>query len=114
MKSVREEIGKRLKDLREKVELTQEALAERAGLHPSYIGQIERGTKTASIFTLEKLANALNVPIAYLFDFEQKLTKKKIDYLTNEVAALIRDQNSKSKRLIYEIVRVVAKKKRSK
>ncbi|MDA8130398.1 MAG: helix-turn-helix domain-containing protein [Elusimicrobia bacterium] len=51
---------------RKRLAWSQEELGERAGLHPSYIGQIERGTKKISIATLEKLARALKVKIADL------------------------------------------------
>ena len=46
--------------------LSQEQLAEYAGLNRSYVGEIERGSAIASIVTADKLARAFNVPIATL------------------------------------------------
>jgi len=46
--------------------LTQEALAERADLHPNYIGMIERQQRNVSVLALEKIAKALNVSLADL------------------------------------------------
>lgn len=48
---------------RVKQKLTQEALAEKAGLHPNYIGMIERQKRNVSVLVLEKIADALNVSI---------------------------------------------------
>src|ERR1700742_4182714 len=50
-----------LRKTRQKLELTQEALAERAGLSARYIGAIERASVSASINVLEQLADALGV-----------------------------------------------------
>ena len=45
---------------------TQDELAERAGLDRSFVSGIERGTRTVSIVTLEKIADAFKLPIAEL------------------------------------------------
>ncbi len=46
---------------------TQEELAERSGLHPTYIGGIERGQRNATIASFQKIAESLDVTIAELF-----------------------------------------------
>ena len=61
-------IGLNITIFREKQGLTQEKLAELAGLHRAYIGQIERGEKNIGLKNLEKIAKALNVPIKYLVE----------------------------------------------
>ena len=48
--------------------LTQEKLAELSGCHPTYIGQLERGEKNATLESIEKIAGALNVPISKLVE----------------------------------------------
>jgi transcriptional regulator with XRE-family HTH domain len=55
-----------IKRLREQKGLTQEALADKAGIHRVYLAQIEAATKTPSIATLEKIAKALKVKTAEL------------------------------------------------
>lgn len=51
--------GRLIRTRRAKQGLSQEALAELAGLNRSYLGEVERGAASASIDTLEKLATAL-------------------------------------------------------
>ncbi|PSL41423.1 transcriptional regulator with XRE-family HTH domain [Planomicrobium soli] len=68
--NILEEFGKRVKELRLKTGITQEALAIRAELDRSYVGAIERGTKNLSLLNIEKLANALDVDLPYLFEHE--------------------------------------------
>ena len=60
-------LGKRIKFLREKEHLTQEKLAEKAGISLDYLGKIEVNINKPGLKTLLKLADALNVPIEELF-----------------------------------------------
>ncbi|MHC4206979.1 MAG: helix-turn-helix domain-containing protein [Planctomycetota bacterium] len=61
-------IGLNITIIRESRGLTQEKLAELAGLHRAYIGQIERGEKNIGLRNLEKIAKALDVSIKVLLD----------------------------------------------
>jgi len=56
-----------LRALRLKCELSQERLAEKAGLHRNYVGAVERGERNISVDDIEKLSIALNVDITYFF-----------------------------------------------
>lgn len=56
-----------VRDRRHQLGLTQEELAWRAGLHRTYITDIERGARNVSLQSIEKLARALEAPIAELF-----------------------------------------------
>jgi len=61
-------LGARIRTLRKERELQQRQLAEKAELTPSMVSQIESGRLTPSLHTLGKVAAALGVPIAALFD----------------------------------------------
>jgi transcriptional regulator with XRE-family HTH domain len=51
--------------------LSQEELAERAGLHRTYIGMIERAEKNITLENIEKLAKALKTPLHELLKFNE-------------------------------------------
>lgn len=61
-----QEIGARLRAHRERSDLSQEALAERAGVHRTYVGLIERGEVNSTIATLLTLTDALNTTLSTL------------------------------------------------
>lgn len=58
--------AKRLRQLRQVRSLSQEALADLAGLHRTYVGSIERCERNVSIDNMERLARALGVDIVEL------------------------------------------------
>ena len=60
------ETGKRIRARRREMEITQEQVAERAGVSTSFIGHIERGEKVASVETLAALSAALDMDLNYM------------------------------------------------
>lgn len=68
MSKIISETGQRIRNYRIQQGLSQESLSEKSGLHPTYIGQIERGEKNATIESIEKIANGLSVPMSRLFE----------------------------------------------
>lgn len=66
--SIAKELGLRIRFYRKKLNLSQEQFAEICNLHPTYIGQIERGEKNATIESLYKISSALNVSLGELFN----------------------------------------------
>ena len=59
--------GLKVQRARKEMGLSQEELAERAGVHRTYIGMIERAEKNITLCNIEKIAYALNIPIRDLF-----------------------------------------------
>lgn len=61
-------VGQRLRLRRQELGYSQELTSEKAGLHPTYIGQVERGEKNATIESIEKICIALDLPLEDLFN----------------------------------------------
>jgi transcriptional regulator with XRE-family HTH domain len=53
-------LGATIREQRERASLTQEKLAEKANLHPNYLGRVERGEEYISLAALVRVAKALN------------------------------------------------------
>ena len=62
-----EMLGKRIKQGRLRLDLTQYALAEEVGVSQNFLGDIERGIKAPSITTAIRLANVLNISLDVMF-----------------------------------------------
>ena len=101
-KDIYKELGNRVRELRHRLDWTQENLAEKADLNPSYIGQIERGTKKISILTLQKLARAIGVPIAVLLD-DCATTYEKSSWETR-IDAELRDKSSRQQQFAFRLL----------
>ena len=63
-----ERLGMRVKASRERRKLTQEALAERAGISRTYLARLETGKHDPTASVLERLAKALSVKVGRLFE----------------------------------------------
>lgn len=68
---LRERFGIRIRELRSRLGLTQEQLAERASISVDFLSLIERGRNSPSFENLDTLAEALHVSVAQLFTFEE-------------------------------------------
>jgi transcriptional regulator with XRE-family HTH domain len=66
-KDINKRVGLRIREVREEGNISQEKLAELAGVHRTYIGQIERGEKSMTLNSLERISRALKVNIKELF-----------------------------------------------
>lgn len=60
--------GNNVQKYRKAQEISQEKLAELAGVHRTYIGMIERAEKNITLCNMEKIAKALNIPISRLLE----------------------------------------------
>jgi transcriptional regulator with XRE-family HTH domain len=59
--------GNRVRELRQVADMSQEELADRAGLHRTYVGGIERGERNVGVLNILRLARALRVRPSDLF-----------------------------------------------
>lgn len=66
-KTIRNKLGKRVRTLRKQRGWSQEEFADKAGLHRTYIGSVERGEQNVSIDNIERIAKTLGITIEGLF-----------------------------------------------
>lgn len=67
---IAKKLGANIRLYRTKLGISQESLAFMAGMHPSYLGCLERGEKCPTIETVFKICDALHISVAELLDFE--------------------------------------------
>ena len=81
-------MGLRIRQRRTELNLTQEDLAERAGVSVSFIGHIERGEKAASVDTVVELCKVLELSLDYVILGKKELRDR--DYgLFDDLCALV-------------------------
>ena len=103
MSDISKILGKRIRNYRTAIGLSQEKLAELSGCHPTYIGQIERGEKNATIESIEKIAKALNVTLSKLF--ENLGTKEEgVRNIPLECYEFLSSKNIKEQEHIFSII----------
>ncbi|KKM12209.1 hypothetical protein SY88_04785 [Clostridiales bacterium PH28_bin88] len=103
-----EQIGKRIKAMRLRLGLTQEQLGERADLHYSYVGQVERGDKLPSLKSLKKLARALNTNVEVLLEEgEDYLSTSSAELLIRELSSMLEGRPLEDIRLVLEMTRLL-------
>ena len=84
MNNIKEMLGKRIKEIRKRRGLTQEKLAELAGIEPPSLSNIENGKNYPNHDTLEKISLALDVKPFELYLFEYYISgEKMIEEMTN-------------------------------
>ena len=101
MSLIKKQFGKRLRELRKSVGLTQEQLAEIVSIEPPNLSKIECGMHFPQPEKIEKIANALNVSISELFNFEHLQEKNMLIQGINESLEKFDLQKVE---LIYKIV----------
>tara|TARA_Y100001954_G_C15231509_1_gene323642 strand:- start:112 stop:375 length:264 start_codon:yes stop_codon:yes gene_type:complete len=65
--NIQSKFGIALKKRRSEIGISQEELADRANLHRTYVGDVERGERNLSIVNIEKLTQALDISISEFF-----------------------------------------------
>jgi len=98
-------LGKRLKELRKRREITQEKLAELINVDPTTISNIENGKNYPSLANLENILKILNCTFLEVFDFEHK---KDTLNLIQEINKKLNDNPDKIEE-IYKIVDALTK-----
>ncbi|MFH1096481.1 MAG: helix-turn-helix transcriptional regulator [Candidatus Desantisbacteria bacterium] len=107
MKGLRIKIGNRIRELRKAQGLTQENLGEKAELHNTYIGGIERGERNLSLDSIEKIATGLNIEIKELFTFSPTTIPSQHETIISEIIELIKKGDTKTIEIISKALKEV-------
>lgn len=83
------ELGLRIRVLRENKGMKQNALANKAGVSPTYIYQLERGEKSPTVEYLEYICDALGITLADFFSDSPQSKVNYVDNLSSEQLSLL-------------------------
>ncbi len=92
-------VGQKIRDKRMKLGITQEKLAEQCLISVSYVAHIERGTRSLSLDTAVRVANALDMSLDFLLLDEIHSHSRMIDSLQTELDRCTPEQIEKFVRL---------------
>ena len=106
MSDIAKIIGQRIRNYRTQKGLSQEKLAELAGCHPTYIGQLERGEKNATLESVEKIASAMDISLSELFD---KLGKSGSNNIAAKCYDLVASKNEAEQKQLYKMLQAMDK-----
>ena len=106
MSDIAKIIGQRIRNYRTQKGLSQEKLAELAGCHPTYIGQLERGEKNATLESVEKIASAMDISLSELFD---KLVKSGSNNIAAKCYDLVASKNEAEQKQLYKMLQEMDK-----
>ena len=78
-------VGNNIRAIRKSQTKTISEIAEMSGISAKYLQSVEVGKRNISITNLNKIAQALNVPIAILFSYDHIEKTKKLLYIANKL-----------------------------
>jgi len=100
-------IGRRIREERVRRGWTQEQLAERAEMHLSFVGQIERGVKKPSLKTLKRIADVYGIKAGDLLDESPPFSKSYP--VAEKLTDLVRDHSPKQQEFLYQTLREISR-----
>lgn len=101
-------VGNRIREFRLSKDISQEELAHRANMNTAHVGQIERGEKSATIDSLDKIVNAIGITFEELFKFDYKpvnLEEPVIDKIVSYLKVLTPEQQQDMYSTIKMLIR---------
>lgn len=101
-----QKLGKRIKELRKKSSLSQDQVAEQAGISGKYLGEVERGEVNVSVIILSKIALVFGVSMNDILTFDHLSTREDME---SELFKIINTADEKNIQQIYRIVNAIIK-----
>jgi len=101
-------VGRNVQELRKRARLTQAELAERIDVSPEFLSRVERGLKSPSLETVEKIAKALGLQVKELFQEGPRRRTAESD-LRSELQHMVGGVDGPTLRQVIEVTRAVIK-----
>ncbi len=107
MEDIKKKFGEKVRYYRMKKGLTQWELADKADLHYTYVGSIERGEKNITLKNINRIADALNTKITDLLDFDQSELEEiePDDLLKLKLSKILRNKSEKEIKRLFKILK---------
>lgn len=112
MASLKQTVGRQIRRVRTDNAMTQQAFARRIGVNASYIGPLEKGLKSPSITTLERISQEFHVPIFSFFVDESIENEAFSDRIKALVASRPPDEQDFLLKTLEEMVKLLRKRPR--
>ncbi len=104
MQNIRILLGQKIRKLRQEMDWSQEKLGERANLHPTYVGGIERGERNVSLENLSRLAAAFDLSLSELFEFPGQESAR--EAMESSIHLLLRKQEEHTLKFFLEFLKL--------
>jgi len=103
-------LGMRIRDFRTERKMSQENLALTSGIHPDFLGKVERGERCPTIDTLYKICNGLKIPMSELIDFSlepEPTSKEAIQRISNALSKIPAEKAVMIANIVEEITEIM-------
>lgn len=104
MYTIANTLGERIRLLRKQAGMSQEQLALTADMAPSFVGEIERGTKKPSIESIEKLSNALDISVSELFNYDVNTCETNASCFEDKILIKLEQCSQSERDMLYRII----------
>jgi len=97
-------VGEGIRHFRKLHGLSQEELANKAGVHETYIGKLERAEKVCSVEVLAKITNALDLSLAEFFGYVQPVSGEERESTLAEIVDRLRSRSVSEQKRILKVI----------
>jgi transcriptional regulator with XRE-family HTH domain len=105
LSKIAELVGEKIRFLRQQRGLSQEKLALKADLNSSFLGLVERGQKSPTIDSLEKIATALDVTLEELFSFDYNRSVKADHTFMEKISFQLHGRTEMEQEAVYQFIK---------
>lgn len=97
-------VGENIREHRKVIGLSQEELGERADVHYTYIGGLERGERNISLANLYKIANSLGVSLSDLVDIDNPKSHEAKDMIIKGIVNLLTERSDDEVKMASDVL----------